>query len=314
MSLRRTNTNKPTTTSVSGVPRSTPIASRLAQVLATGHARQVSPVDTKSAQAVEPTSMMGGGGYTFVSRMNVKIMGSKTVRKEGEAGGWDVAYAAKVPMFADYYGKLATSYPGVQFDFFTDGDPPDKEDDWKMFAAYCAAQPGNTLTIVRKDNAKNDAQKRIDAWRAKGAIDVRMQLSDGNPPKTYTVAVCSVVLVLNILPEAVVYDVSNPGDLGPMLDFENFTEFQITNGEWTVPNKNSARPILQPLGLPNTLLFDRDGMRQYLESLGVTKVVVKSQGQLELEGDFVGWGSIVVNPTFKILLKPMAPGAAVIVQ
>jgi hypothetical protein len=268
------------------------------------------PVQNMAAQAVEPTAMIdGGSGYTFVPRMNVKIMGSKTVRKEGEAGGWDVAYAAKLRLFADYYGELATAYPKVQFNFFTDGDPPDKEDDWKMFAAYCAAQPGNTLTLVRKDNAKNDEKKRIDAWTAKGALGVRVQFTGGTPPKTYTVAVCSVALVLNILPEATVFDASNHGDLGPMLDLDNFTEFQITGGQWTVPNKQSARPILEPLGLPDTQLFDRNGMSQFLQGKGVAKVVVKSQGQLELENDFGGWGAFVTNPTFKILVKPVAPGA-----
>lgn len=253
----------------------------------------------------------------FVPWMNVKIMGSKTVNATPKASAeelanrWDGAYEHELSTFAGYYKKLVTAYPGVRFNFFTDGDPPDKEDAWKMFTAYCAAQPGNKLTIVRADNNKNDAKKRIDAWIAKGALDVSMKLSGIVTVREYTTTLCNVVLALNIVPRSTVFDTNCACESGSMLDGDNFKEFRIVNKQWTVPGTNSARPILEPDTLPNTGVLSRNEMEEFLLEQKVEKVVVKSQAQLELERDYVGWGVVVIDDAFKVLLKPMAPWAAV---
>lgn len=47
------------------------------------------------------------------------------------------------------YTRLQLKFPNAEFDFFTDGDPPDKADPWKLMAANFAARGNNSLTILR---------------------------------------------------------------------------------------------------------------------------------------------------------------------
>mgnify|MGYP005721311263 CR=1 FL=1 len=213
-------------------------------------------------------------------------------------------------VFERHYDELTSMLPDHDFDFYNDGDPPDKEDDWKVFTAYVAAKEGNSLTMVRKDDSQRE--ERISKWVNKGVPNVNVEVAPKNvKPREHTLAVCDVVLVLNIAPKSVVFDAAKPGDLGPMKDGANFKQFQILQGVWTVPDKGSFRPILRPERLQNetTAIFDRAGMAKFIADRRFDEVVVKSQGQIELEHDFVtGWApNGDVTGTFKIYEKqPMA--------
>lgn len=239
----------------------------------------LSPMEVEQPPSFPPPPSLS----PVAGRVAVKIMGSKTVPLKPERSDQDTAYAwammmsSKLPIFETYYGKLQEMFPGQQFAFYTDGDPPDKEDDWKMFAAYVSKQPGNTLTITRKDRRK--MPKCVDDWTAKGVQTVYLEVA--SDPRKYTLSVTKAVVVMNVVPETPVFSPQEG-----MLDGPNFKDFQIYEGEWKVPSKNSSRTILHPTNLENTNIMTRGDMERYLMSNGVGYVVVKSQGQTELEQDF----------------------------
>ena len=236
-------------------------------------------------------------------RMAVKIMGSKTVpmnkdrSPEETAAAWNAVMFQKQPIFEEYYARLQSMFPSKSFDFFTDGDPPDKEDDWKMFTAFVSMKPGNTLTITRKDDSKKE--ERIQNWKNKGVENVDVAVAP-NGPRQYTLYATQAVVVMNIVAESPVFDAKQEK---PMLDGTNFEDFQIKTGEWTVPSKNSRRPILRPMGLPDTDVMSREQMQAMLMSRGVEEVVVKSQGQIELERDLNGYMMVPVDGAFSIYVK-----------
>ena len=236
-------------------------------------------------------------------RMAVKSMGSKTVpmnkdrSAEEAAAVWNAVMYQKQAIFEEYYARLQAVFPGQSFDFFTDGDPPDKEDDWKMFTAFVSMKPANTLTITRKDESKKE--ERIQNWKNKGVKNVDVAVAP-NGPRQYTLYATQAVVVMNIVAEAPVFDMTQEK---PMLDGRNFEDFQIQNGEWTVPSKNSRRPILRPMGLPDTEVMSREQMQAMLMSTGVQEVVVKSQGQIELERDLGGYMVVPVDGEFSIYVK-----------
>jgi hypothetical protein len=234
-------------------------------------------------------------------RIAVKIMGSKTVplkpdrSDQDTADAWAMMMHSKLPIFETYYSKLQEMFPGQQFAFYTDGDPPDKEDDWKMFAAYVSMQPGNTLTITRKDRRK---MHLVDDWTAKGVQTVYLEVA--SDPRNYTLSVTKAVVVMNVVPETPVFSQQQG-----MLDGPNFKDFQIYEGEWKVPSKNSSRTILHPTNLENTNIMTRGDMERHLMSNGVGYVVVKSQGQTELEQDFEAYPEPTqVDDNVKIYKKP----------
>ena len=136
MSLRPTNTKNPMTTSVSGVPRSIPNASRLEHVLAAGYARQVAPVDMMGAdQAVRgghlarkclfikgfvwgiPQDKMQEA--TDKAKEIIFTEGITTICWDGDKLGYPGPNQEPPPMTFTFVIKaLAAEVPGLEFIYF----------------------------------------------------------------------------------------------------------------------------------------------------------------------------------------------------
>lgn len=235
--------------------------------------------------------------------MNVPQDNSKLPQEEKNEN-WKKVMSEKLETFEEYYTQLQQMFPGKSFDFFTDGDPPDKEDDWKVFAALVSSKPGNTLTITRKDEDKKDEsklQERIQQWRDKNVKFVNLALTLRKPLE-YTLEKTDVVVTMNIVPESIVFDRT---EKEPMLDGHQFKQFQIKSNEWTCPEKNSFRPIQYPQnGLPDTELMTREEMQEFLKEKGVDTVIVKSQAKIEVDRDLNGYEKMHIDNAFQIWLKP----------
>lgn len=221
-------------------------------------------------------------------RVAVKLMGSAAVTTP--APEWDTAYAEKEKDFKEIYEGLQHAFPEATegFDFYIDGDPPDKPDNWKMFTAYASAQGSNTLTIVRErftDPA--DQHKRTSEWQAKGARITSLQVQPN--PKAFTLNITKGCVAVDVVNTKTVYDVSTTRE-DKMLDGINFQTFQIVDRKeggqlWTVPNTLSSRRILSLERIPISpdVVFSRADMAQALKILGISKVVVVSQARAELD-------------------------------
>jgi len=250
-------------------------------------------------QALQEMSVEG-------NRVAVKLMGGKTVpmnktrSEEDIKRAWEKTSWQLRNDFEEYYKHLQARFPaGTRFDFFTDGDPPEKEDEWKLFTAYASGKGGNTLTITRKDD--KNVQKKIDAWKEKDVPFVNVAFAPD--PRKFTLAKTEAVVVLNITPTTTVFDATMYPD--PMLDGNNFQNFQIKNGHWVatdVPNSN--RLILKPEGLGDTEIMAREDMKVYLANMGVGDILVKSQGQTELDEDVTTYTAIPFDNKFAVYMKP----------
>ena len=241
-------------------------------------------------------------------RVAVKLMGGKTIPpsvnktrdEEEKKQAWKVASMKMENEFDEYYKHLQDQFPpGTMFDFYTDGDPPDKEDDWKLFVAYASSKAGNTLTIVK--NSDDDLDKKIAKWENKGVPFVKAEVAPY--PRKFTLDKTKAVVVVNIAPTTAVFDATAVPDA--MLDGDNFKTFQIVDGHWKVHNvANSNRLIIEPEGLADTDVLDREVMKEHLSYSGVDYMVVKSQGKIELEEDVATYEATRFNEKFAVYMKP----------
>lgn len=110
-------------------------------------------------------------GETNQNRVPVKLKGPTI-----EAPKWtaDVKFPEDMKTPLDgVYNSLKDAFPNASgFAFFTDGDPPDKIDPWKLMVADFAQRENNTLTLLRvydrvnktDPENENDLQYRREEW------------------------------------------------------------------------------------------------------------------------------------------------------
>lgn len=217
---------------------------------------------------------------------------------------WDAAMESKRQAFENRYSLLQSEFPEKSFDFYTDGDPPDKEDDWKLFTTFASMKDGNTLTLVRKN--EDERERKILKWTNKGVKNVYLKTTAaGKKPVDDTLEITQAVVVVNIAPETTVFDASEDT---PMRDGANFEEFQIKDGKWTVPTDDEeiSRLILRadpPGPLEDTDVMTRDEMKDTLTQRGVQKVVVRSSGQTEVNDRLGSYEKAYEDAEFAIYKK-----------
>lgn len=157
------------------------------------------------------------------------------------------------------YNTLKGAFPKASFDFFTDGDPPNKLDPWKLMVADFAQRDDNTLTILRVYDKKktydvnaSDVQSRRGDWveklvsvdrRLKKYMDKRVYVQflavndsdkemlnkqDTSAQRKFSAMNTAASITYKFKPESIVFDVNKTPNL---TDQEGYRDFEVQNEE-----------------------------------------------------------------------------------